>query len=114
MCRSVVSPVKHGAFIRPLQPQQAEDWVPHDALKSRSAAIMSRKIIPGISIHTCPLIFSSQREFVRGSLHLHSLVLFICNKRGEGKTPKKEQVSAGCQFDHFYGSDFQGSQNLRS
>lgn len=39
-----------------------------DALKSRTAAIMlhrtSRETIPGISIHTCPLIFTSQREFV--------------------------------------------------
>lgn len=53
-----------------------------DALKSPSTAIMCRRtdgeIIPGISIHTCPLIFRRQREFVRGSFHLHSSV---CNRR---------------------------------
>lgn len=27
LCRSVFSPVKHGSFIGPLWPQQAEDWV---------------------------------------------------------------------------------------
>lgn len=60
-----------------------------DALKSRSAAIMlhrtSGEIIPGISIHTCPPIFTSQRELVWASLHLHSLVLLACNRRRKEK-----------------------------
>lgn len=60
-----------------------------DALKSRSTAIMlhrtSGEIIPGISIHTCPPIFTSQRELVWASLHLHSLVLLACNRRRKDK-----------------------------
>jgi len=60
-----------------------------DALKSRSAAIIlhrtSEEIIPGISIHTCPLIFTSQRHLVWGRLHLHSLVLYNMHQEEKGR-----------------------------
>lgn len=65
-----------------------------DALGSRSPAIMQHRtngeIIPVISIHTCPLIFTSQRQFVWGSPYLHSLVLFICNRRRKGNIRQKQ------------------------
>ncbi|KAK9525839.1 hypothetical protein VZT92_016513 [Zoarces viviparus] len=58
------------------------------ALKSRSSAIMlhraSGEIIPGLSFHTCPLIFTSQRKgLCEGGLRLHSLVLFVCATGGD-------------------------------
>lgn len=67
-----------GSFYRAIMASTGRRLGSQDAMKSRSAAIMlhrtSGEIIPGISIHTCPLIFTSQRQLVWASLHLHSLV----------------------------------------
>lgn len=39
------------------------------------------EIIPGNSIHTCPLIFTSQRGLVWATFHLHSWVLLFCHRK---------------------------------
>lgn len=56
------------SFYQPIMASTGRRLGSLDALKSRSTAIMphrtSGEIIPGISFHTCPLIFTSQRELV--------------------------------------------------
>lgn len=57
---------KAGSFYQAIIASTGRRLGSPDALKSRSTAIMlhrtSGDIIPGISIHTCPLIFTSQKE----------------------------------------------------
>lgn len=114
-----------GSFYRAIMASTGRRLGSQDAMKSRSAAIMlhrtSGEIIPGISIHTCPLIFTSQRQLVWASLHLHSLV---CpppppqsNRRRKEKTFHKRSPSAGQPVSGFLCfhlcAKLTGSQTMR-
>lgn len=85
-------PSDYGAFIMSLWPQQSEDWVPwmlwNASLQLLYSTKRAGKTIPGNSIHTCPLIFTSQsRACVR-----RVLICMVCFFEG-WKRMKKESIS---------------------
>lgn len=95
-----------GSFYRAIMASTGRRLGSQDAMKSRSAAIMlhrtSGEIIPGISIHTCPLIFTSQRQLVWASLHLHSLVCPPPPIQQEEKRENFSQKESICRATGFW------------
>lgn len=114
LCSTVFSPVKQGAFIGPLWPQQAEDWVPLMLWNSYYAAQNEwgdnpRHLFSHLSTH----IHITKRACVRG--------VFICivwsslYATGGERETKGINICSGASFSisRFF-SDFQSLWNLSS